>query len=404
MVGLVAGLPFRAELILGQYELGSTTLENLNVVAVPVLSGWQLDVENAIVEGRLVVPESRFVPLQVDLSRLSLTKAMLGQEQASGDAPMEPGKPVAVIDPRKLPLANISIAALMVDEDNFGNWSLRLRPDDKGVVIDNIRGSIRGVTVTGAQRSDGVQDGARLIWQNTPVGVQSRFIGDLTAGDMSAVLRAWGKPDTLESQSAHYRADLFWPGSPQDFALVNLGGEMSIDIATGRFKRDASAGEGVLRLMSVLNFDSLARRLRFDFSDLYKSGLAYDSIKGKMRFSQGLLVFEEPLVVQTPSSGMQMAGTINLRNETLNTRLVATLPVAGNVTFYAVLAAGLPAAAGIYVVSKLFKKQVDRATSVSYTITGSWDEPNMRFNRLFESEKSLRESVNKKAEDAQPPD
>jgi uncharacterized protein YhdP len=94
---------------------------------------------------------------------------------------------------------------------------------------------------------------------------------------------------------------------------------------------------------------------------------------------------------------MQMAGTIDLRRERLNTRLIAALPVAGNVTFYAALATGLPAAAGIYLVSKLFKKQVDQATSVSYTIKGSWDNPKMRFDRLFESEQSLRDSVKKNA-------
>ena len=312
-----------------------------------------------------------------------------------------PARPVQIIDPRKLPLANISIASLLLDDNNYGNWSLQLRPNEQGVVIDNIRGSIRGVTVSAV---DEAQEGARLIWQNTPTGVETRFIGNLSAADLGGVLRAWGKPDTIESETAHFSADLFWAGSPQDFNLVNLNGEMSIAIETGRFKREANAGDGILRLMSILNFDTLARRLRFDFSDLYKSGLAYDAINGKVRFNQGTMVFEEPLIVRTPSSGMQMAGSIDLRNETLNTRLVATLPVAGNVTFYAALATGLPAAAGVYLISKLFKKQVDQATSVSYTIKGSWDEPKMRFNRLFESEKSLRDSVNEKQEEALPPD
>lgn len=408
-VGLVAGLPFRAELMLGQYELGSTTLENLNVIAVPVRAGWQLDLENEVVAGKLLVPDSRFTPLQVDLVRLSLTKAMLGEDIATADPVdptaldielAEPAKPLEVIDPRKLPLANITIGSLLMDGNNYGNWSLQLRPNSNGVVIDNIRGSIRGISISGA---DDALDGAKLIWQDTPAGVQSRFIGNLSAGDMAEVLRAWDKPDTIESHAAHYRADLFWPGSPQDFKVVNLGGEMVLSIEKGSFKRDANAGDGILRLMSILNFDTLARRLRFDFSDLYKSGLAYDTINGKMRFNQGVLIFEEPLVVRTPSSGMQMAGSIDLRNETLNTRLVATLPVAGNMTFYAALATGLPAAAGIYIVSKLFKKQVDQATSVSYTIKGSWDEPKMRFNRLFESEKSLRDSVNKKEEEKPPP-
>lgn len=406
-VGLVAGLPFRAELMLGQYEFGSTTLENLNVIAVPVRAGWHLELENEVVAGKLLVPDNQFTPLQVDLERLSLTKAMLGMgaTEPTGSvmptvAEAAPVTPEEVIDPRKLPLANISLGSLLMDGNNYGNWSLQLRPNSEGVVIDNIRGSIRGITISGADDSPG---GAKLIWQQASGGVQSHFIGTLSAGDMAEVLRAWGKPDTLESQAARYQADLFWPGSPQDFSLINLSGEMTLFIEKGSFKRGASAGDGILRLMSILNFDTLARRLRFDFSDLYKSGLAYDTINGKMRFNEGVLVFEQPLVVRTPSSGMQLAGSIDLRNETVNTRLVATLPVAGNVTFYAALAAGLPAAAGIYIVSKLFKKQVDQATSVSYTITGSWDEPKMRFNRLFESEQSLRDSVNKTDEKKPPP-
>lgn len=413
--GRIAGLPFRAELTLGQYELGSTTLENLQVSAVPVRAGWQLDIKNPVVEGRLLVPNSQLTPLEVDLARLSLSKSMLGQQEpdessaAAALTSAVPVKAAEVIDPRKLPLANISIAALMLDNNNYGNWSLQLRPNSNGVVIDNIRGSIRGVTVSGVN-SEGVKsgvdnslDGAKMIWQDSPEGIKTRFIGNLSAGDMAAVLRAWEKPDTIESRSAYYRADLFWPGSPQDFKLANLGGDMTIKIVKGRFKRDTSAGDGVLRLMSVLNFDSLARRMRLDFSDLYKSGLAYDEINGKMRFNQGTIVFEEPLLVRTPSSGLQMAGTINLRNQTINARLVATLPVAGNLTFFAALATGLPAAAGVYLVSKLFKKQVNQATSISYTIKGGWDAPKMGFDRLFESEKSLRDSVNKKEEEKPPP-
>jgi len=406
-VGLIAGLPFRAEVTLGKYELGAATLENLKVIAVPVRAAWQLEVENALVAGKVLVPDSRFTPLQVDLARLSLSKAMLGQENVAATGPdpavalipVEPVKPVVAMDPSKLPLANISIAALMMDDKNYGNWSLQLRPDSKGVVIDNIRGSMRSLTISAA---DDPLDGAKLIWQNTAEGTQTRFIGSLSAGNIAEVLRAWERPDTLESRSAHFRTDLFWHGSPQDFKLVNLGGEMTIAIEKGSFKREGSAGEGVLRLMSLLNFDTLARRMQLDFSDLYKSGLAYDEIRGKVRFNQGTLLFEEPLLVSTASSRLQMAGTINLRNETINTRLVATLPVAGNLTFFAALATGLPAAAGVYLVSKLFKKQVDQATSISYTITGGWDNPIMSFDRLFESEQSLRDSVSK-APEKKPP-
>lgn len=426
-VGRIGGLPFRTDLVIGRYDVGTLRLENLNLVAVPVKAGWQLHIENSQVAGELLVPSSKFAPLEVNLERLALTRVALGQEAAGEQvanatvpdpelaardqdpAPATDSAPAAtpdavpvvadtastaaeperkLLDPRSMPLANIAIKSLSFDGSNYGNWSLQLRPDDKGVVIDRIRGTIRGVTIGGAD-----DQGAKIYWQETAQGVQTRFVGTLTAGDIGAVLREWQKPDSIESTRAHYQADLFWPGSPQDFSVVELGGEMVIHMENGRFKREANAGDGILRLLSILNFDSLARRMRLDFSDLYKSGLAYDEINGKVRFNQGTLVFENPLLVRTPSSGLQLAGTINLRDETINTRLVATLPVASNLTFFAALATGLPAAAGIYLVSKLFKKQVDQATSISYTISGSWDEPQMSFDRLFESEKSLRDSV-----------
>lgn len=403
-VGRVAGLPFRAELVIGNYELGSVAFQDLNLVAVPVRPGWDLAINNAQVEGKLMVPSSKQVPLDVDLQRLSLVTE-LGEEEAVATELTESGEPLEpvpaekeLLDPYKMPLANINIRSLFLNGDNFGNWSMHLRPNEKGVLIDQIRGSIRGVTVQGAEQGSG----AKMHWQYTPAGMQTRFIGMLSAGDMGAVLREWQKPDTLESQSARFTADLFWSGSPQDFKIVELGGEMALHLENGRFKREANAGDGILRLLSILNFDSLARRMRLDFSDLYKSGLAYDHIEGKVRFNQGTLVFADPLLVRTPSSGLQMAGTINLRDETINTRLVATLPVASNLTFFAALATGLPAAAGIYLVSKLFKKQVDQATSISYRITGDWDKPQMRFDRFFESEQSLRDSVEKKEEKPPP--
>jgi len=207
------------------------------------------------------------------------------------------------------------------------------------------------------------------------------------------MMSSWEKPYMIENRRAEFQEELIWPGAPGEFALAALEGEVDLVLTDGSFKRGAGAGEGILRLLSLVNFDTLARRLRLDFSDLYKSGLAYDQVKGRVEFRDGHLYLADPLQVQGPSSRMQLAGIINLRDETIDARLIATLPVAGNLTFLAALATGLPAAAGIYLVSKLFRKQVDQATSVSYRIQGDWDKPVMRFDRLFESEASLRSSV-----------
>lgn len=381
----IAGLPFKANINLGEYELGKVKFQDVNVIATPSESGWNLLIDNPKVQGKVNIPRDSALALNLDLQYLYLdTNESLKGNDSSSITPQEK------VDPRKLPLADIRVEELFIDGEAWGDLGFEIRPNSQGVLIDNIQGTLRGMSMHHQQINS---RGAQLFWQVNEQGDISRFAGRLTAKNMADVLRQWKKPEMVESSNAELKVDVNWLSAPQDFHLVDIAGLIEINLNEGRFHREATAGDGLLRLMSILNFDSLARRLRLDFSDLYKTGLAYEQISGKVSFDRGTMTFVEPLVVRSPSSDLQMAGSLNLRDETINTRIVANLPVAGNLTFYAALATGLPAAAGVYLVSKIFKKQVNQFASVSYTMTGSWEKPKVKFDRLFESEDSLRKKT-----------
>ena len=391
----IAGLPFRADLLLEHYQVGPLALDNINVHAEHVSDAWKIAFANPLTTGEIYLPNENSSPMKINLASLRLNSTLLNAQKRDDDAPVQISKVGTLsVDPRGLPLADIAVRELYLDDINYGNWSLEIRPNDKGVSFDKINGTVKGVRVMGADDSS---NGAKMEWLVNDSVSSTRFTGVLAAQDIAAVLRDWQKPDMLESKSARFNADITWAGDPQDFSLKNISGNVDVWLEQGRFKSAPSAGsDGFLRLMAVLNFDSLARRLRLDFSDLYKSGLAYDEISGKLGFTPGTLTFTEPLSVKTPSSRLQLAGKLDLEHEKIDARLVATLPVVGSYTFFTALVTGLPAAAGIYFASKLFKKQVDRAASISYSIKGSWSEPKMNFDRLFESEEELINSVNKK--------
>ncbi len=390
----IAGLPFRADILLEHYQVGPLGLDNINVRAEHVSDAWKIGFTNPLVAGEIYLPNENSSPMKINLASLRLNTALLNAQKRDESASVQiPKVGTLSVDPRALPLADVAVRELYLDNVNYGNWSLEIRPNDKGVSFDKINGTVKGVTVMGADQNSG---GAKMQWLVNDSVSSTHFTGVLAAQDISAVLREWQKPDTLESTSARFDTDISWIGDPQDFSLKKITGNVDIKLEKGRFKNNPSPGsDGFLRLMAVLNFDSLARRLRLDFSDLYKSGLAYDEISGKVGFVPGTMTFAEPLSVKTPSSRLQLAGKLDLDNEKIDSRLVATLPVVGSYTFFTALVTGLPAAAGIYVASKLFKKQVDRATSISYSIKGSWSEPKMSFDRLFESEEELINSVNK---------
>ena len=50
------------------------------------------------------------------------------------------------------------------------------------------------------------------------------------------------------------------------------------------------------------------------------------------------------------------------------------------------LTGGLPAALGVYVTSKLVEKQVDRISSISYELSGSWDDVEVAVDKIFAAE------------------
>lgn len=403
----VAGLPFRAQVNLEKHQIGPVVLNDLKVEARPVPYGWNLQLENKVLAGQVIIPDSQYLPLELNIDHLYLPESALNRPHAvvsefavqsvgeqvssenaiSGDESEDEQKAVApVFAADDLPAARVAIANLFLADEPLGAWAFETKPTSQGVVIDNIEGAIRGLRFSGESEK---AQGAQLIWRDVGGEVQSRFIGVVTAENLAEVSKRWQVPQLLESESARFVADIQWPGTPAEIQLVTLAGKVDLTLQKGRFYRNAGAGDGLLRLMSVVNFDSIARRLKLDFSDLYQSGLAYDSVVGEANFNNGVMRFTKPLDLKGPSSRLQLAGTVDLKNEQINSRLIATLPVAGNLTFAAALITGLPAAVGVYVVSKLFKKQVDRATSISYEIKGSWDEPVVRFTRFFESEESL---------------
>ncbi|RYY76617.1 MAG: TIGR02099 family protein [Gammaproteobacteria bacterium] len=395
----VAGLPFRADILLEHYQVGPLALDDVKVHAEHVSDAWKIAFSNTLTTGEIYLPNENSSPMKINLASLRLNSTLLNAQPRDDAAPVQiPKVGTLTVDPRNLPLADLAVKELYLDDINYGIWSLEIRPNDQGVSFDKINGTIKGVSVTGVDQNSG---GAQMEWLVNDSVSSTHFVGVLAAQDISVVLREWQKPDMLESKNARFNVDLRWAGDPQDFSLKKIAGNVDVWLEKGRFKNNPSPGsDGFLRLMAVLNFDSLARRLRLDFSDLYKSGLAYDEINGKLGFVPGIMTFTEPLSVKTPSSRLQLAGKLDLEHEKIDSRLVATLPVIGNYTFITALVTGLPAAAGIYFASKLFKKQVDRATSISYTIKGSWSEPKMSFDRLFESEEELINNANK---DQNPP-
>ena len=190
----------------------------------------------------------------------------------------------------------------------------------------------------------------------------------------------------MDSQSGRLDANIAWRAEPWAISKDNLNGDFKINLVDGNFYRTPGGAGTALKLVGLFNFANWLKRLQLDFSDVVGQNLAYNRLDGTLNFDHSVLSLNEPLKIKMPSGIMTMAGDFDLDLETVDAQLVATLPVATNLPWLVGLTGGLPAALGVYATSKLVEKQVDRLSSISYKISGDWDDVKLAVDKIFAPE------------------
>lgn len=364
------GVAPRFSLRVGELIYRGLSVSELKATGTYDQQGLDVYLDSGMLAGRIVVPAMADQPMEMDLNYLALPKPDLDSEDSLLDR----------LDPRDLPHLRFATGGLRIGDDELGELAFLMQPLPDGLVVSEINAELTGVEI-----SD-LPDGAPTVfsWRQIDGRHQTQLTGLLKTHDLGAVLRAWKLPVVVDSDEAAAIVDLSWHDKPWDFALEKLSGQAALNFKDGNFFRaPGTTSNAFIRLISLINFDTWARRLRLDFSDLFASGVIYESLKGGLVFDQGTMDFDAPVVVDLPSGKMRLTGRTDLVAETLDTHMVATLPVGTNLPWIAALVGGLPAAAGVYLTSKIFEDQVDQVSSFSYRITGPWSKPEVQVDKVF---------------------
>ena len=318
--------------------------------------------------GRIEVPKDG-----VGVPNLHLTQLVLDSDSWAGAVG------AGALDPRKFPDINVHIERLLVDQDHWGDLGFDLRSEVSGAIFGNIRSSLFGLTIG----MDETLPPTEFFWHHDGLAHTSRFIGPVSVTDIGSVLSNFGLPIIADSESGALIFDLNWQDQPWNFARHNLSGEFKFELADGSFYSSPGGADTALKMISLFNFANWLRRLQLDFSDVVGQNLAYNDVSGRFAFDQGVAQLVEPLQMQMPSGRMSMAGRFDLMQETLDGQLVATLPVATNLPWVGALMGGLPAALGVYLTGKVLERQVNRLSSISYSLSGDWDDIEVDVDKIF---------------------
>ncbi|WP_417598302.1 YhdP family protein [Oceanospirillum sp.] len=210
---------------------------------------------------------------------------------------------------------------------------------------------------------------------------QTSLILNIKGGDLKDIQTGFSIPAAITSSQSDSTIRLNWQGLPHDVRSETLNGQVSVDLERGSFEQVVSVP--ALKLLSLLNFESLVRRLQLDFSDLSGKGLSYDKVTGRVDIKNGIGIISEPVQVEGTATKFEMTGELDFVEERFDQEMVVTLPVGETLPFAAILA-GAPQVGGtIYIVQKVFGNLFDKFTQATYTIRGEWDDPQIELKRVF---------------------
>ena len=359
---LLSGANFKV----GKLTAFGTTLDQVSLLLQRKPAAWALQIDSLQTKGNVSIPDAKAAPMAINMQYVRLPAAD-PTAQANENAP----DPLASVDPKKVPALDIAINQLFQGPDLIGAWALKVRPTTNGIAFNSLDLGLKGMVLEG--------DGG---WEGQPGASNSWFKGRLGGKNLADVLKGWGFAPTVTSEDFHLDVDGRWQGSPAWVGLNRFSGTLDATLRKGQFV-EVEGGAQALRVFGLLNFNSIGRRLRLDFSDLFGKGLSYDRVKGLLVASNGVYVTREPITLTGPSSNLELNGTLDMVADQVDAKLLVTLPVTNNLPI-AALIVGAPAIGGaLFLIDKLIGDRVARFASVKYNVKGPWKEPKITFDKPF---------------------
>ena len=367
-------------------RLASLQVANIDVAA--------LQFNDAVLDGRIAQDE-----LEITIASPKLN----GTITLKGDDPLQllfsdvllpagsgEGDPLDTSVIANLPRADVVVEHFAVGEADYGRWAFKLIPEPAGVRLAELTARVREVDIV-------APDG--LFWRAD--NNRSYFEGTMSMGNLEEVLPLWGYAPSVSTKHAELTASFEWRGSPANVDLERLVGQAVFQAEDGRFS-EIESGTGAMRILSLVNFSTLGKRLNFDFSDVTGEGLSFDTLVGTARFDEGSLTFIEPMEVEGSGSKIRIGGSVDLESGALNNEMVVTLPVNKSLPWYAawVALANPLAGVGVLIGERVLRKPIEQFSSAKYVVTGTLDAPNVDFVTVWDTSLNKPQAVKASVDDA----
>ncbi len=269
------------------------------------------------------------------------------------------------LSPKIFPTLHLSAKNSIVDEKEIPNFEADLINHEyvmeiKNLVFENI----------GLSNEDLVFNGS---WLNGKTALRAKASNE----SLSSFLDKFGMDEPVIGGSFNVDLRLYCDCEPWEVSLNKITGYMQVDVAEGVF---TNQDPNLFKLLSFINLESIANRLRLSRDELREQGYVYDHINAKLLLNQGVAKVDY-FLVESEESDIELTGTVDIIKKDYNLAANVQPAIADTIPLATYLAGGGLAGFGVWAADKmLFGGEVmsgllDNAVEVTFVISGPWSEP-----------------------------
>ena len=314
---------------------------------------WLVQIEGEDIVG------SVFVPYDFDTERAMVIE--MDRMRLPGDEVSPPS--ISTLDPRELPPIEFKADEFALGDRYFGQAEAILRRTDLGLESETL--------ITRDDTFEIVGSGRWVADDTEELGSRTFLTATLTSTDVRATLARLDFAQGISGKSMGILFDMSWSGGPRSTFTDVLDGEVQLRLENGALE-EVEPGAG--RVLGLVSFVALPRRLSLDFRDVFNRGFSYDKIAGTFRVEDGIAATCD-MSMEGPSADIGIVGQVDLDTKTYEQGAVISAKVGNTLPIVGAVVGGPPGAAAMLIFSQIFKKPLQEVGQVFYGISGPWDEP-----------------------------
>ena len=269
------------------------------------------------------------------------------------------------LSPKIFPNLHLSAKNSKVNDKEIPNFEADLINHEyvmeiKNLVFENI----------GLSDADLVFNGS---WLNGKTALRAKASND----NLSSFLDKFGVDEPVIGGGFNVDLRLYCDCQPWEVSLEKITGYMQANVAEGVF---TNQDPNLFKLLSFINLESIANRLRLSRNELREQGYVYDYINAKLLFDKGVAKVDY-FLVESEESDIELTGSIDVMKRDYNLAANVQPAIADTIPLATYLAGGGLAGFGVWAADKmLFGGEVisgllDNAVEVTFIISGPWSEP-----------------------------